>query len=70
MKDQKPSLKDQMDEDLVKQLQNKKKQWKQQELEAEERERKRRLEEKRKSEANKSFEELLEESEMDWKKYK
>ncbi|WP_347862807.1 DUF3886 domain-containing protein [Salimicrobium sp. PL1-032A] len=70
MSHHKSTLKEQMNEDLMKQLQDKKKQWKQQEQEAEERERKRRREEKRKREANKSFEELLEESEMDWKKFK
>ncbi|MFG6148618.1 YqkE family protein [Halobacillus sp. B23F22_1] len=66
----KGSLANQLNEDLLKQLQEKKSTLKQQEKEREEIERQKKAKERKKREANKSFEELLNESELDWKKYK
>ncbi|MFG6118537.1 YqkE family protein [Thalassobacillus sp. B23F22_16] len=64
------SLSDRLNADIVTQLKSKKTQLKQKEEQDKERERQRKIEERKKKEANKSFEELLEESEMDWKKFK
>ncbi|MBM7552384.1 DUF3886 domain-containing protein [Thalassobacillus pellis] len=64
------SLKDRLNPDLWNQLQSKKTEWKQAEKEQQEKERQRLVRERKEREANKSFEELLEESDIDWKKYK
>ncbi|UOQ42636.1 YqkE family protein [Halobacillus salinarum] len=64
------NLKDQLNKDVLEQLQSKKSQLKAHQEELAEKERKRRLEEKRQREANKSFEELLNESDLDWKSFK
>lgn len=69
-REEQPVLKDWLDQDLVKQLQSKKKELKDQAERQEEEEKKKRLEEKRKKEANKSFEELLNDSNLDWKSFK
>ncbi|SEA58805.1 Protein of unknown function [Thalassobacillus cyri] len=63
-------LSERLNGDIVSQLQSKKTKLKQKEKKEQEKERKRKIEERKKREANKSFEELLEESEMDWKKFK
>ena len=64
------TLGDQLNEDLLSKLQSKKTELKQQEADREESERLRRIEERKRREANKSFEELLNESELDWKSFK
>ncbi|KGX92242.1 hypothetical protein N781_18280 [Pontibacillus halophilus JSM 076056 = DSM 19796] len=64
------TLKDSLNEDLLKQLQSKKADLKQQAEQREEEEKQRRIKEKKRREANKSFEELLDESNMDWSKFK
>jgi hypothetical protein len=69
-KEEKITLKDYLQSDLFEQLKAKKK-----ELEAEEQRRKeeeeaRRREEQRRREKNKTFEELLNESNLDWRKFK
>lgn len=69
-REEQPVLKDWLDQDLVKQLQNKKKELKDQKERQEEEEKRRKIEEKRKKEANKSFEELLNDSNLDWKSFK
>ncbi|GGF08757.1 sulfurtransferase [Halobacillus andaensis] len=66
----KGSLSEQLNGDLLKQLQDKKSTLKQQEKEREEKERQKKVKEREEREANKSFEELLNESELDWKKFK
>ncbi|WP_138416826.1 YqkE family protein [Aquibacillus sediminis] len=63
-------LKDRLNPELLSALQNKKTTLKQQEEDKKEQERLQRIEERKRKEANKSFEELLEESEMDWRKFK
>ncbi|MGP4074314.1 YqkE family protein [Halobacillus sp. K22] len=64
------SLSEQLNEDVLTRLRSKKSELKQHEAERHEQERQRRLEERKKQEANKSFEELLNESELDWKTFK
>ncbi|MCT2537458.1 YqkE family protein [Aquibacillus koreensis] len=64
------ALRDRLDLNLVSQLTEKKEKLKKQIEEDQERERKQKIEERKQKEANKSFEELLAESELDWKKYK
>lgn len=64
------TLKDLLQDDLVKQLQSKKADLKKQEEQRKEEEKQKRVEERKKREANKSFEELLNESELDWKSFK
>jgi hypothetical protein len=69
-KEEKITLKDRLHSNLFEQLKAKKK-----ELEAEEQRKKaeeeaRRREEQKRREKNKSFEELLNESDLDWRKFK
>ncbi|WP_281975706.1 YqkE family protein [Halobacillus litoralis] len=64
------SLGDQLNADVLSKLKSKKTELKQQADEREEQEKQRRIEERKRREANKSFEELLEESELDWKSFK
>ncbi|WP_101844158.1 YqkE family protein [Halobacillus sp. Marseille-P3879] len=64
------NLTEHLNGDVLKQLQKKKTELKQQEQEKEEKERQSRLKKKKEREANKSFEELLNESALDWKKFK
>lgn len=69
-KQQSGSLGDQLNSDVLSKLQSKKTELKQAAVEREEQEKKRRMEERKRREANKSFEELLNESELDWKSFK
>ncbi|MBH0229779.1 YqkE family protein [Halobacillus yeomjeoni] len=69
-KQEQGSLGDHLNADVLKKLRSKKSELKEQEEVRQEEERKRRLEEKKRKEANKSFEELLNESDLDWKSYK
>jgi hypothetical protein len=64
------SLGDQLNADVLSKLHSKKTELKKQEEVRREDERKRRIEETKRREANKSFEELLNESELDWKTFK
>ncbi|KHE72182.1 YqkE family protein [Halobacillus sp. BBL2006] len=64
------SLGEQLNADVLSKLRSKKTELKKQEEVKQEEERKRRIEETKRREANKSFEELLNESELDWKTYK
>ncbi|WP_406944359.1 YqkE family protein [Halobacillus sp. SY10] len=69
-KTQPGSLGDQLNADVLSKLKSKKTDLKQQAVEREEQEKQRRIEERKRAEANKSFEELLNESELDWKSFK
>ena len=69
-KTQPGSLGDQLNADVLSKLNSKKTELKQQAVEREEQEKQRRIEERKRAEANKSFEELLNESELDWKSFK
>lgn len=64
------SLGDHLNADVLSKLQSKKTELKQQSVKREEEEKQRRIEERKRREANKSFEELLNESDMDWKSFK
>ncbi|MCA1009588.1 YqkE family protein [Halobacillus halophilus] len=64
------TLSKQLNEDVLAKLRSKKSELKQSEAERLEQEKQKRLEERKKKEANKSFEELLNESELDWKTFK
>ncbi|WP_181350012.1 YqkE family protein [Thalassobacillus sp. CUG 92003] len=63
-------LKDRLNEDMLTQLQSKKSHLKQQEEQKKAAEYERKRQELKKQEANKSFEQLLEESELDWETFK
>lgn len=69
-KTQPGSLGDQLNADVLSKLNSKKTELKQQAVEREEQQKQRRIEERKRAEANKSFEELLNESELDWKSFK
>ncbi|WP_078380094.1 YqkE family protein [Sutcliffiella halmapala] len=69
-KDDKLSLKDQLQDDVFSKLKSMKEQLMQTEHKAKEEEAARIKEEKRLKEKNKSFEELLEESSQNWKEFK
>ncbi|MCA0970184.1 YqkE family protein [Halobacillus litoralis] len=69
-KQQEGTLGSQLNEDLLAKLQSKKSELKEQQVEREEQEREKRIEERKRREANKSFEELLNESDLDWKSFK
>lgn len=69
-KAQEGSLGEQLNKDVLSKLRSKKTELKKQEEVRQEKERKRRIEEKKRQEANKSFEELLNESDLDWKTFK
>ncbi|QTM99725.1 DUF3886 domain-containing protein [Sediminibacillus dalangtanensis] len=64
------SLKDRLNPDLVQQLSSKKRQLKNKEKAKQEEEKQRQLRERQRKEANKSFEELLNDSELDWHQFK
>lgn len=64
------TLGDMLNENLVKQLKEQKKQLKAEEEQKQLAEEERKREEHRQREKNKSFEELLNESPMDWKNFK
>ncbi|WCK55556.1 YqkE family protein [Aneurinibacillus sp. Ricciae_BoGa-3] len=63
-------LGDRLDAGILEKLKNTSKALKQEEAERQEQEKQRRLEEARLREKNKSFAEMLDESKLDWKKYK
>ncbi|MBD1378721.1 YqkE family protein [Metabacillus arenae] len=63
-------LKDSLNDQLFQQLQSMKKELKEKETEKTEKEREQKIKEKREREKNKSFEELLAESNQDWKQFK
>ncbi|SIF41047.1 Uncharacterised protein [Mycobacteroides abscessus subsp. abscessus] len=70
-KDDKPvTLGDMLNQDLMDQLKAAKKQLKDEELKKAEEAEKRKIEERRLREKNKSFEELLQDSDLNWKEYK
>lgn len=64
------TLKDMINPDLLKQLKNQQEQLKAAEEKRLEEEEQRKREERRLKEKNKSFEELLNETELDWRKFK
>lgn len=64
------TLKNSINQDLFEQLKQKKKELEKVESVKKEEERLRKIEEKKQREKNKSFEELLNESSLDWKSYK
>jgi hypothetical protein len=64
------TIKDSLNSDIFKQLHDKKKELEKAEVERIEKEKLKKLEEKRIREKNKSFEELLNESNMNWEKFK
>jgi len=69
--EQEGTLKDALGEDMLEKLRSKKSDLKKQEEQREEEEKQRRIEERKRREANKSFEELLNESDLDdWEKFK
>ncbi|MFC0523053.1 YqkE family protein [Pontibacillus salicampi] len=69
--DQAGTLQGMLDEDMLQRLRSKKSDLKQQEQAKQEEEQRRKAEERKRREANKSFEELLNESNMDnWKNFK
>lgn len=68
--EQEGTLKDVVGEEMLEQLRSKKSDLKKQEEQRQEAERRRKAEERKRREANKSFEELLNESDMDWKQFK
>jgi hypothetical protein len=69
-KEDKPTLFDHLDQSAILKLKEKKTQLKEQQVKQEEEEAERKKEERRQREKNKSFEDLLNESELDWKKFK
>ena len=64
------TLGDMLNSDLINQLKNKQQELKAEELRKKEAEEKRLREERKRREKNKSFEELLNESSMNWKDFK
>jgi len=66
--DKAPTLKDALGEELLKRLKETKKELEEQEQKQRAEQKKR--EERKKREKNKSFEELLKESDLDWRKFK
>ncbi|MBM7701642.1 YqkE family protein [Metabacillus iocasae] len=64
------SLKDQLDTSLLEQLKQKKQALQAKEVKKQEEEQKKREEARKKAEKNKTFEQLLSESDLNWKQYK
>lgn len=64
------TLKDTLGDDLLKKLKEAKKEMEEKEMKRREEEEARKREERKKREKNKSFEELLNESNLDWKNFK
>ncbi|MFC7060530.1 YqkE family protein [Halobacillus seohaensis] len=64
------SLGAQFDDEMIQKLRSKKTELRKEEEQRVENERKQRIKEKKEREANKSFEELLNESDLNWKAYK
>lgn len=69
-KQEENSLKDRLDPAIVKALQGKKESLKQVEVDKIEKIRKQKIADRKEREANKSFEELLGESDLNWKNFK
>lgn len=69
-KQEESMLGSQLDDEVLSRLRSKKSELKQREVDKEEEARQRRMEERKQREENKSFEELLNESELDWKSFK
>lgn len=69
-KEEKLLLKDRLNLDVLQQFKEKKEKWQAEAAQKEEQARQQRLEEQRQREKNKSFEELLNESNMNWKQFK
>ncbi|TGB04399.1 YqkE family protein [Halobacillus salinus] len=69
-KQQEGTLGAQLNEELLSKLQSKKTELKEQEEKRQEKERLERIKERKRQEENKSFEELLKESDLDWKSFK
>jgi hypothetical protein len=70
-KDDKPiTLGDMLNQDLMKQLKGKKQELKEAEDKQKEEEERKKIEERRLREKNKSFEEMLGESNLNWKEFK
>lgn len=65
-----PQLQDMLDSDIFKKLQAKKQELKKEEQVKQEEAEKKKIKERKEREKNKSFEELLNESSIDWKNYK
>ncbi len=65
-----PTLKDALDEELIQKLKETKKDLEELERKKKEEEEARKREERRRREKNKSFEELLNESNLDWRQFK
>lgn len=68
--EEKATLRDQLDNDILSKLKEKKQELKVEEKRNQEQEEERLREERRQREKNKSFEELLSESHLDWKNFK
>ncbi|UOR12388.1 YqkE family protein [Halobacillus amylolyticus] len=64
------SLGEHLNKDVLQKLRSKKSELKQHEEKRQEQQRRQRMEERERREANKSFEELLNESDLDWKSFK
>lgn len=64
------SLQDRLNSDMFAKLKEKQKQLKDDEQHREEEAKQRRIQERKEREKNKSFEELFEESSLDWRKFK
>jgi len=69
-KDETLTLKDRLQTDLYEQLKAKKKELEVAEQKREEEEKRRKMEERKLREKNKTFEELLNESNLDWRNFK
>ncbi|RSK27727.1 DUF3886 domain-containing protein [Bacillus sp. HMF5848] len=63
-------LQDRLNNDILQKLKDKQKQLKQEEIKKQEQEEEQKRQERKQREKNKSFEELLNESNIDWKKFK
>mgnify|MGYP001169824585 FL=1 len=64
------TLKERLNEELFAKLKEKKREWEQQEQRRKEEEEARKREERRKREEQKTFAELLNESDLDWRNFK
>ena len=69
-KDDHLTLRDYLDQEALLKLKDKKKEWKKEEKKRREEEENKKREERRQREKNKTFEELLNESDLDWKNFK
>lgn len=69
-REEKLLLKDRLNLDVLNQFKEKQEKWKEEADQKEEAARQKRLEEQKQREKNKSFEELLNESSLNWKQFK